>query len=60
MAHSDSEDDDLAEDLENVDTAFDQDVVHNLEWTDSDDVNMDAVHLDTFLHAVDDSREREL
>ena len=60
MAHPDSEEEDLTEDLEVADTAFDQATVHNLEWTYSDDVNLDATHLDTFLHAVDDFGEREL
>ena len=60
MAHPDSEDDDLAEDLEEDGIAFDQTTVHNVEWTDSDDVNLDAAHLDTFLHVVGDSKEREL
>ena len=60
MAHPDSENDDLAEDVEEDDTTFDQTAVHNVEWTDSDDVNLDATRLDTFLHAVDDSGEREL
>ena len=59
MAHPDSENDDLAEDLEEDDMTFDQTVVHNVEWTNSDDVSLDVGHLDTFLHAVDDSGGQE-
>ena len=59
MAHPDSEDHDLAEDLGEDDIGFDQIAVHNVEWTDSDDANLDATHLDTFLHAVDDLGEQE-
>ena len=59
VAHLDSENDDLVEDLEEDDIAFDQTVVHNVEWTNSDDVNLDAAHLVTFLHVVDDSGGRE-
>ena len=39
--------------MEDVDTSFPQTATNNVNWTDAVDVNLNAAHVDTFLHDWD-------
>ena len=49
VTHTEDNEDDLPEDLENIDFSFAQAASNNVSWTDDEEVNVDAAHNNTFL-----------
>ena len=53
VAHTEDNEDSFSENLDNVDSSFTHAAANNVDWTDDEEVNLDAAHVDTFLQEWD-------